>query len=91
MFSISALHRIQVKFDVFNCMTFLWIGTLDRDDYSSVTSPHPVVTDRHIYLTYEELHLKAIHLADQLHQLEIQGEESVSIIVQHGVADVVVQ
>ncbi|KAJ6107171.1 hypothetical protein N7523_008494 [Penicillium sp. IBT 18751x] len=49
------------------------------------------VTDGHINLTYQELHSKAIHIADQLHKLGIQREEPVGIIVQHGVADIVAQ
>ncbi|KAJ5664873.1 uncharacterized protein N7477_007321 [Penicillium maclennaniae] len=49
------------------------------------------VTDGHINLTYQELHLKAIHIADQLYKLGIQREEPVGIIVQHGVADIVAQ
>ncbi|KAJ5303852.1 uncharacterized protein N7443_003512 [Penicillium atrosanguineum] len=55
-------------------------------------SPNSVaVTDGHINLTYQELHLQAIHLADQLHQLGVQREEPVGIIVQHGVADIITQ
>ena len=42
-------------------------------------------------LTYQELHLQAIRLAQQLCNHNVQTEEPVGIVVEHGIADVIAQ
>lgn len=49
------------------------------------------VVDGDAFLTYQELHSKAILLARQLQCGQLELEEPVGVIVQHGIADVVAQ
>lgn len=55
---------------------------------------HPsslAIVDRHVALTYEQLHLKASQLAHGISERFLKIEEPVGIVVNHGFADVVAQ
>lgn len=55
-------------------------------------SPNAVaVFDDKITLTYQQLHLQALQIAQKLHTQCLQAEEPVGVLVQHGVADIVAQ
>lgn len=55
-------------------------------------APHaPAIVDGHKSLTYQELHLQAIQIAQLLCNNHLQPEEPVGIVVDHGLADIVAQ
>ncbi|KAF3481936.1 uncharacterized protein GIQ15_04695 [Arthroderma uncinatum] len=49
------------------------------------------VVDGEISLTYEQLHLQALHIAHTLVQESLSFEEPVGVIVQHGISDIIAQ